>query len=163
MDYILSQYDKDHKISFADLQDKWLVNQWREFQNTAQGPILQRIFRYTRTEPNPTARQGAIKEFRHVLEILENELKDKEWLVGGKYSAADLSFVAFHRAIPFIFGDDAPDIGKDYPHVDRWFKKMSEREMVVKVNGERDEAMKRITLPGKMDKLTIDDPSRGAD
>ena len=90
MDYLIEQYDTETQLSFKNLKDKARMHQWLQFQNTAQGPMLQIIFRFTYTEPNPTARASYIKSFLHVLKVLDDELKEKDWLVGGKCSAADL-------------------------------------------------------------------------
>ena len=149
MDYIISQYDKENKLSFTNLNDKWHMQQWLQLQTTSQGPILQRIFRYSFTEPNAAARASSVKDLHHVLKLLDDELRGKEWLVGGKCSAADLSFVAFHDRIGAIAGDDAPDMGKEYPAVEAWYGRVAEREAVRKVMGERDEALKKVTFPGK--------------
>ena len=60
-------------------------------------------------------------------------MTDKQWLVGDKCSAADLSFVPFHSRMGRIVGKDLPDMERLYPNVDKWFKAMCERECVRKV------------------------------
>lgn len=129
------------------------MKQWLEFQVTTQGPVLQQIFRWSFLESNPTARAGYVKDFRHVLQILNDELADKEWLVGDKCSAADLSFVPFHSRIPSIMGDDKPDMEVEYPHLAAWYKRMLERDTVQKVLADhgqvfKDIAAKGVNLPG---------------
>ena len=44
-------------------------------------------------EPAPGARERYQKEILRVWGVLESVLKDHEWLVGGKCTIADLSFI----------------------------------------------------------------------
>jgi len=109
MDYVIEQYDKEKRISFNTIQEQYLVKQWLQFQTTAQGPTLQRVFFWTSASPNPDPRAKYVNDFRRVLQVLNDELADKTWLVGGKCSAADLSYVPFHGRMDFIMGKDKPD------------------------------------------------------
>ena len=120
------------------------MHQWLAFQNTSHGPVLQAILRFNLTEPNPSARASYVKQFHRVLSVLNDALADKQWLVGDKCSAADLSYVSFHYRIGFIMGQDAPDLQEMYPNVDAWFKRMSERETVKSVLVMQDEAVKQF-------------------
>ena len=76
--------------------------------------------------------------------MLNDELADKQWLVGDKCSAADLSYVPFQSRIDALMGNDRPDMAGEYPHVDAWYKRMLGRASVQKVLGDRDEALKRL-------------------
>lgn len=107
MDYVLEQYDTEKRISFATLHEKYLMKQWLQFQTTTYGPILQHVFRWTFTESLPAARAGYVKNFRRVLQVLNDELADKQWLVGNKCSAADLSYMLLHSRIGTIMGEKA--------------------------------------------------------
>lgn len=80
---------------------------------------------------------------------MNDELADKEWLVGGKCSAADLSYVPFHSKLDFIMRDAEPDVEKDFPNVDAWSKRMLERDAVQKMMKDRDEAPKKHSFPEK--------------
>lgn len=153
MDYILEQYDTEKRISFSTIPERYHMKQWLEYQVTTQGPVLQRIFHWTFQKPNPTARASYVKDFRHVLQILNDELADKEWLVGDKCSAADLSIVPFHSRLSSIMGDDKPNIEVEYPHVAAWYKRMLERDTVQKVLADhgqvfKDLAAKGVKIPG---------------
>ena len=73
--------------------------------------------------------------------------------MGGKCSAADLSFVPFHSRLAAIMGDDKPDMEREFSNVDKWYRRMLERGAVKKVLGERDGAYeeiaaRRIAIPG---------------
>ena len=64
---------------------------------------------------------------------MDEALRGKEWLVGGKCSAADLSYVSFHSLLPFILGEEGPDVKKEYPSVGAWYERLEGREAVRKV------------------------------
>ena len=148
MDYILDQYDTEKRITFTTLPEQYLMKQWLQFQTTTQGPVLQGVFHWANVEPNPEARASYVKKFRHVLQVLNGELADKDWLVGGKCSAADLSYVPFHAKLDFIMKETAPDVAKDFPNVDAWFRRMLEREPVRKMLNDSDEARSKLNIPG---------------
>ena len=126
------------------------MKQWLQFQTTTQGPVLQHIFHFTLLEPNPAARAVAVKDFRRVLQVLNDELDGKKWLVGDKCSAADLSFVAFHSRLEFIMRDDAPKVEAEFPNVDAWYKRMTERAAVQKVLGDHMAAFNEIFSKGNV-------------
>ncbi len=149
MDYVLDQYDTENRISFTTVPEQYLMKQWLQFQTTTQGPTLQGVFHWAFVEPNPHARASYVKKVRHALQVLNDELAGKEWLVGGKCSAADLSFVPFHSGLDFIMREAAPDVETEYPHVDAWYKRMLGRETVQKMLEDRDEATKKLSFPGK--------------
>ncbi len=148
MDYLLEQYDTSKLISFSTLKEQYLMKQWLQFQTTTQGPLLQHIFHWAFLTANPTARASYVKDFRRVLRVLNDELAEKQWLVGGKCSAADLSYVAFHSRLDFIMREDAPDVAKEFPHVDAWYKRMGERAAVKKVLADHVQAFKVIAARG---------------
>ena len=151
MDYILEQYDTDKRISFPTLQDSYLMKQWLESQTTTQGPTLQSIVHSSPTfgENNPTARARYLKDFLRVLKVLDDELSERGgWLVGGKCSAADLSYVPFHSRLDFIMAADKPNMAVEYPNVDAWYKRMLERGAVKKVVADHQAALKGVVFPG---------------
>ena len=149
MDYILDQYDMDKRITFTTLPEQYHMKQWLQFQTTTQGPTLQGVFHWAFVEANPQAHASYVQKVRHVLQVLNDELADKEWLVGSKCSAADLSYVPFHSKLDFIMRDAKPDVEKEFPNVDAWFKRMVEREAVRKMMRDRDEVFKKLSFPGK--------------
>lgn len=144
MDYVLNQYDTEKRITFTTLPETYHMKQWLQFQTTTQGPVLQGVFHWAVVEPIPEARASYVKNFRRILQVLNDELADKEWLVGGKCSAADLSYVPFHSKLDFIMREAAPDVETDFPNVDAWYKRMLQRDTVQKVLNDRDEASKKL-------------------
>jgi len=150
MDYLTSEYDGSHKISFADLRSKYLMKQWIDFQTNSQGPFLRRIFYWSIVAPTPIpeARAGYVALFRDlVLRVLNEELAGKDWLVGGKCSAADLSYVPFQAAMAPIMGESAPDMEREYPNVEAWYNRMASRDSCVKIVVDQREALKFAQIP----------------
>lgn len=103
------------------MPEQYHAKQWLQFQTTTQGPVLQGVFHWAFVESNPEARASYVKNSRRVLQVLNDELIGKKWLVGGKCSAADLSYVPFHSKLDFIMREAAPDVEKDFMNVDAWF------------------------------------------
>ena len=95
-EYLLDNYDTKHLISFplSSIKERALVAQYSFFQATFQGPNISNGFYFARN-PNPEARKRFIDESIRLLGVLEGELENKEWLVGGKLSAADLAFLPY--------------------------------------------------------------------
>ncbi len=61
-------------------------------------------------------------------------LKDKEYLVGGKCTYADLVFLTWAAIVPFLLGDgSAEEIKKDYPSYSAWLERLMSRPAVKKV------------------------------
>ncbi|KAF6239666.1 hypothetical protein HO173_002212 [Letharia columbiana] len=149
MDYILDQYDPEKRISFTTLPERYHMKQWLQFQTTTQGPVLQAVFHWAFVEPNPEARASYVKKSRRVLQVLNDGLADREWLVGGKCSAADLSYVPFHSRLDFIMREATPDVETEFPNVDAWYKRMLGRDAVQKMLNDRDEATKELSSLGK--------------
>lgn len=52
-------------------------------------------FRYQHSEKLPSALERYQKEVLRVFGVLENVLSKQEWLVGGKLTVADLSFITY--------------------------------------------------------------------
>lgn len=78
------------------------------------------------------------------MHVLNEELAHKEWLVGGKCSAADLNFFSFQSRIAFIMKDDAPDMEREYPHVEAWYERMLQRGSVKKVLRDHQEVLRSL-------------------
>ena len=43
--------------------------------------------------------------------------------------------------------EDVPDVEREFPEVERWYRRMCERGAVKKVRGEHDESLKRFVPP----------------
>lgn len=84
-------------------------------------------------ENDPAAHANALKEVKEQLKLLNNALNLKEFLVGNRFTLADVAvFVALY--IPFTMSLDA-GFRKAMPHVSAWFERVAKRPEVVKIVG----------------------------
>ena len=90
--YLIEQYDKDHKLSYDTLKERHLCNQWLAFQISGQGPYFGQLswFSFLHPEKLPSAIERYAKEMKRVLGVLDGALEGKQWLVGDKMTFADL-------------------------------------------------------------------------
>ncbi len=93
--YLVEKYDHEHKISVTSEGDKFHQTQWLFFQSSGQGPYYGQAawFLVYHPEKIPSAIERYMNEIFRVLGVLESVLSKQEWLVGGKPTIADLSFL----------------------------------------------------------------------
>lgn len=151
LEYLLATYDKNHLISFpsSSAEERAHLLQWSFFQATFQGPNLSTAFYFVRF-PNPEARKRFVDESIRVLGVLDGALKSedgkqKDWLVDGKCTAADLVFVPYMWSMDLILGESKPNLAKDFPNVEVWLQRMSGRASVKKVKAARDAALAALS------------------
>jgi glutathione S-transferase len=87
-------------------------------------------------EKIPSAIDRYNNEVLRVLSVLEDILKDKEWLVGGKCSYADLSFLPWNGLLGWMSGFDGWQ--EKYPKVAAWDAKMNELDSVKKMKAAKE-------------------------
>ncbi len=77
--------------------EKFHLTQWLFFQASGQGPYYGQAawFIYFHAEKIPSAIERYTNEILRVLGVLESVLSKQEWLVGGKLTIADLSFITY--------------------------------------------------------------------
>ena len=137
VEYLVETYDKENKISFADFTNKYLCKQWLHFQMSGQGPYYGQAVWFSKYAPEdiPYAVKRYKDEIRRVTGVLETALDGKDWLVGDKYSYADISFHPWQCMIPFIFGGE--EFYVDFPRVKAWMDRMDARPTVDKLNKDK--------------------------
>lgn len=85
VEYLVETYDILNHLTLEDRKSKWLLQQYLHFQMSGQGPYYgQAVWFYRQTEDIPTAKQRYIEQVLRVFGVLDNILKDREYLVGGK-------------------------------------------------------------------------------
>jgi len=145
VEYLIERYDTTHKLSFAPgTAESYLAKQWLFFQTTGQGPYYGQAIWFTKyhAEQLPTAIERYIKEINRVTGVLEGHLarqkvnadSDGPWLVGNKFSYADLAFIPWQVIATKAFGGDKFN-ADSFPHVKQWLDKMTSRESVKAVMG----------------------------
>jgi glutathione S-transferase len=140
--YLITTYDINQKLSFPpNSPASWHATQYLFFQVSGQGPYYGNGFYFAKfaQPPNDAAVERFIKEAERVTGVLDGMLAKAEadadgrkWLVGGKCSYADLSFVPYQLIARLVFKDMGFDEGK-FPEVKKWVDAMFVRESVKKV------------------------------
>jgi glutathione S-transferase len=142
VEYLLDNYDPEHKLSYTDSIAKYETKAWLHFQASGQGPYYGQAAWFTRAHPEhlPSVIERYGSEIRRVTGVLESVLKTREWLVGDKCTYADLCFLPWQRWAS-KYGTDGENLDKDFPHVAQWFKKLSDRPSVKQAFGDQDQAI----------------------
>ncbi|MCJ1441029.1 MAG: glutathione S- transferase, nitrogen catabolite repression regulator [Stictis urceolatum] len=140
--YLVDKYDTSNRLSFANgTPDKYYADQWLHFQTSGQGPYFGQgaWFANFHSEKLPSAIDRYRNEIKRVTKVLDGQLAGKEYLVGGKLSYADLSFVPWYWLVPFIDkqGGLREELDKECPNWSKWEKGMNARTAVKKMYDER--------------------------
>lgn len=116
--------------------DRAQLLSWLMFVATGIGPYSGQCVHFKHFAPEP--KDYAVNRYGFEAErhwgILDAHLADREWMVGGEYTIADMSVWGWARAVPFIFGDGAWEA---FPNVKRHFDAINARPAA-----ERAEALK---------------------
>jgi glutathione S-transferase len=143
IEYLVETYDKQHSISFAPgSKEYYEAKQWLHFQVSGQGPYFGQAVWFTirHSEKLPSAIDRYINEIRRVSGVLNRVLQDKEFLVGGKFSYADVAFVMWYAIMP-LFADRV-NLETDFPLLNAWLERIKARPAIAKIFQDRDAAMK---------------------
>lgn len=140
IEYLVETYDKEHKISFDSVPEKYLAKQWLFFQVSGQAPYYGQAGWFKRHHPEKvqSAIDRYVNEILRVNGVMDKVLSTQDWLVGDKCSYADLSFFAWQRWVPEIVGEDLYD---KFPHVGAWFRRMEERLAAQKIVADQERAI----------------------
>jgi GST-like protein len=117
---------KTGKLMPASVRDRTVALQWLMFQMGGVGPIFGQVHHFLRAakEQVPYAIERYTKETRRLYGVLNERLKDREFLADG-YSVADIA------TYPWVarYEWHKTDLN-DFPHVKRWFDAISARSAV---------------------------------
>ena len=118
--------DKTGKLMPASVRDRMVALQWLMFQMGGVGPIFGQVHHFLRAakEQVPYAIERYTRETRRLYGVLNERLKDREFLADG-YSVADIA------TYPWVarYEWHKTDLN-DFPHVKRWFDAISARPAV---------------------------------
>ncbi|KAH9884401.1 glutathione S-transferase C-terminal-like protein [Cubamyces lactineus] len=159
--YLVERYDPEHKLSVAEGDDKFTLIQWLFFQASGQGPYFGQGFWFKYLDPDPEKLTSAIgryqQEVLRVFGVLDGVLSKQEWLVGGKPTIADLSFVTLTTlpswtaqrwntaALNFVLKDlQDLDVEKQFPSFYRWHQRLCARPAVSRLLAVQAESVKVI-------------------
>ncbi|KIP09022.1 hypothetical protein PHLGIDRAFT_126617 [Phlebiopsis gigantea 11061_1 CR5-6] len=128
--YLIEKYDTEHKISAETLEDKVIQQQWLYFQASGQGPYFGQCGWFTIVAPpeqrNPVAAERYKKEILRVFGVLDGVLATRKWLMGDKFTVADISFVMWNEIgiKGFVADYNGFNCEKDFPNLYRWHTEM---------------------------------------
>jgi GST-like protein len=120
--------DKTGKLMPAAKRDAYVALQWLMFQMGGVGPMFGQVHHFLRAakEPVPYAIERYTKETRRLYAVLNERLKDREYLAG-EYSIADIA------TYPWVARYEWHKTRlQDFPDVNRWYVAISERPAVKK-------------------------------
>ncbi|OCH86403.1 glutathione S-transferase [Obba rivulosa] len=140
--YLVEKYDTEHKISVEGSEERIEQLQWLFFQASGQGPYFGQAGWFTLFHPEklPSAVERYQKEILRVFGVLETVLSQREWLVGNKYTVADISFIPWNQiaVTRLVAGYEGFNFEKDFPSVAKWHNKLLAKDAVKKVHAVRD-------------------------
>ncbi|CAD6567191.1 MAG: hypothetical protein ASARMPRED_000529 [Alectoria sarmentosa] len=144
VEYLIERYDTKHRLSFAPgTPESYHAKQWLYFQATGQAPYYGQSVWFKKFHPEqvPSAIERYVKEVNRVSGVLDGHLaqqkrehggsagSDGPWLVGNKFSYADIAFIPWQKIIGMVLGKDEYD-EDNFPHVKDWLSKMTLRDTV---------------------------------
>ncbi|KAJ5809269.1 glutathione S-transferase [Penicillium pulvis] len=129
MQYLIDTYDKERKVSYDYFPEKHQSVQWSYFQASRQGPYFGlsawfNVFHekiYGKSPESAKVRHEA--EIKRVAGVLDTVLSKQDWLVGGKCTYADLSFVMWNFQVPFLMASRTGEHAwqpEEFQHITRW-------------------------------------------
>ncbi|CAO2658220.1 Nn.00g059430.m01.CDS01 [Neocucurbitaria sp. VM-36] len=131
MQYLIEQYDTEKKLTYSDLKQKNLLNQYMMFQMSGQGPYYGQAgwFSYYHHEKLPSAIERYRNEIRRVLSVLEVILSQNPsgWLVGDKCTYVDLAFLPYNTHLKAFLGCAREERFAGTPLVEKWHERMEAR------------------------------------
>ncbi|KAJ4318079.1 glutathione S- transferase, nitrogen catabolite repression regulator [Neodidymelliopsis sp. IMI 364377] len=139
IEYLVEKYDTEHSLSFPQgSNEAQLARQWLFFQVSGQGPYYGQAVWFTKyhSETVQSAQDRYLAEIKRVTGVLNTHLEKQEkgadgpWLVGGKYSYADLAFVPWQSML-VMFGDKL-DVS-EFKTVTGWLERLKGRAAIEKV------------------------------
>ncbi|KAJ7366764.1 glutathione S-transferase [Mycena albidolilacea] len=131
--YLQRLYDAEGRFGFgqkgaAEGEEASEVLQWMFWANAGLGPMMGQAGHFKNAAPEKIeyAINRYVEETKRLLGVLEIRLKDHEYLVGGKYTIADLNAYTWASAHKFI-GVESLDA---FPGVKRWLDAIAARDAV---------------------------------
>jgi GST-like protein len=110
----------------ADPRKRYDTLQWLFFQMAHVGPMFGQANHFTNVaKDNPYGRERYNNEAVRLYRVLDNRLRDSEWLAGDEYTIADMA------TYPWTKGYKNMGVDKTgYPGFMRWFEAMEARPAV---------------------------------
>ncbi|KAK7998060.1 hypothetical protein PG989_006100 [Apiospora arundinis] len=142
IEYLIDTYDKEYKLSYDTLPEKYHAKQFLAFQISGQGPYYGQFvfFKVYHSEKVESAIQRYEEQTLRVISVLDKCLEGKEYLVGNKCTYADISFIAWELVAKAMM----PEYGektKQFTNYNAWLQRLLARPAIAKTL-ERKDAMR---------------------
>ncbi|GJJ09206.1 hypothetical protein Clacol_003428 [Clathrus columnatus] len=123
--YLSEKYDASGKYSGTNLDEKTEVMQWLVFQVSGMGPMQGQLNYFKHRHPVKGLHHSVYDRFRdesyHVWRVLEERLKDRQWLALDRFTIADIAVYTWLR-VAHVGELDF----KGFPKLKAYFDKISE-------------------------------------
>ncbi|KAI9750061.1 MAG: hypothetical protein M4579_006613 [Chaenotheca gracillima] len=153
--YLVEQYDKDHKISFpAGSREHYEMNNWVFFLNAGVGPMQGQANHFNRYAPEKIQYgiSRYLNETRRLYGVLDTHLASSSsgYLVGDRCSIADIAHYGWIASAAWA----GVDIN-EFPNLKAWEERMTAREGV--------ERGRHVPDPHKIKELSKDEMDKRAE
>jgi len=127
LNYLTRHYDPEHKFSFTDPLDICRAEQWMAWQHGGLGPMQGQANHFNRftKERIPYGMQRYTGETERLAGVLDHHLEGQDYIVGNKYSIADIGNFGWVNILRF----SGVDLDQ-FPNLKAWWQRISERPAV---------------------------------
>jgi glutathione S-transferase len=124
LSYLTRHYDPEHKLSFTSDPELSECEQWVAWQHGGLGPMQGQANHFYRLakERIPYPTQRYVGETERLYGVLDHRLKDREWIVGDKFSIADIANVSWVN-ISYFSGVQL----HEFPNLYKWWERVNAR------------------------------------
>jgi GST-like protein len=126
--------EKTGKLMSADPALRYETIQWVFFQMAAIGPMFGQVGFFHkfagREYEDKRPLQRYVNESKRLLGVLDTRLADRDWLVGGAYSIADIATVGWVRNLVNFYGAGELVDYASFQHVQAWMARCLARPAV---------------------------------
>jgi len=129
--YLAATFDKNNEFGFdskADPKGYSEVLQWIFYAHGGVGPMQGQANHFALYAPEkiPYAINRYLNETRRLYSVLEDRLQSRQYLLGDKYTIADI------KAFPWVRRSTALglDLPKEFPAINAWVERISARPAV---------------------------------
>ncbi|GAP87036.2 putative glutathione s-transferase ii protein [Rosellinia necatrix] len=117
--YLTRHYDPENKFSFpVDSNEYDEAETWMAWQHGGLGPMqgqANHFLRFTK-EKIPYGIQRYVGETERLYGILNTRLADRDYIVGGKFSIADINLLGWVNVSSFV----GIDLETTFPNIQKW-------------------------------------------
>ncbi|KAF2770463.1 glutathione S-transferase [Teratosphaeria nubilosa] len=127
LSYVTRHYDPEHKFTFIKDPELSQVEQWVAWQHGGLGPMQGQANHFYRLakERIPYPTQRYVGETERLYGILDNQLKSNDYLVGNKYTIADIANFSWVN-VSYFAGVNLDQ----FPNLKKWWERINARPAV---------------------------------